>query len=324
MARRLAKAVLGPILGWLARLSPRQVGVALLYHGIADSDRARADELVPPTTPELFARQLALLARSYRVVPASELQAAVAERRIGSRIPVAITFDDDDHTHPAVAAPLLRDAGLTATFFVNAESLDRPLPLWWQQLQRAWDERAIDSGLLTLAGLPPDTRRHRLAVLGAAVTQLRPDERGRVRDALRERVGDDAALDGLSRDELSALAAAGFELGCHTTRHDFLPVLKREELDESVRSGREEIEDVAGRPVRVFAYPSGGWDAGARAAVERAGFSAAFTAQGGVVTPEVDPLALPRISPPTGHVAELSYVLGRTLWASAPQVEAAR
>ena len=93
-------------------------------------------------------------------------------------------------------------------------------------------------------------------------------------------------------------------------------MLTPEELDESVRSGRDEIEEVAGRPVRVFAYPSGGWDAAARDAVERAGYGAAFTAHGGVITQDSDRLALPRISPPTGNIAELSYVLGRTLWES--------
>jgi peptidoglycan/xylan/chitin deacetylase (PgdA/CDA1 family) len=323
MARRLAKAVLGQLLCWLARLSPRPVGVALLYHAIADSERERADELVPPTSPSLFARQLELLGRHYQVVPASELQAAAAARRIGGRIPVAITFDDDDHTHPTVAARLLREAGLTATFFVNAESLDSPQPLWWQQLQRAWDEDAIDTELLALVGLPPDPSRHRLALIGAAITQVRPEQRERVGVALRERVGDDTALDGLSRAELRELAAGGFELGCHTQRHDFLPMLTPEELDESVGSGRAEVEEVAGRPVRVFAYPSGGWDATARGAVERAGYTAAFTAHGGVVTPHSDRLALPRVSPPTGHVAEFSYVLGSTLWERDPKAGAA-
>ena len=67
-----------------------------------------------------------------------------------------------------------------------------------------------------------------------------------------------------------------------TARHDFLSGLAPEELDESVRGAREEIEAVAGRPVRIFAYPSGG-----RAATA-----------------------------PIGNVAEFSYVLARTLWES--------
>jgi peptidoglycan/xylan/chitin deacetylase (PgdA/CDA1 family) len=314
--RSLAKAFIGSLLRWLARLSPRRVGVALLYHGIADDDRRRADVLVPAMSPALFASQLAMLTHHYKLVPASALLAAIAARRRGGRIPVAITFDDDDRTHPTTAARLLRAAGAPATFFVNAESLDQPRPLWWQQLQRAWDERKVDRGLLELTGLPPDPGRHRLSRIGSAITQQRPEQRELVRAALRERVGDKPELAGLSRDQLRSLADGGFELGCHTQRHDFLPLLAHTELQASVESGCHEIGEVAGRPPTVFAYPSGGWDETAREAVARAGFGAAFTARGGVIRSDSDPLALPRISPPAGSVADLSYVLGRTLWES--------
>ena len=311
MARRLAKAFVGAVLCTLARLSGRRVGVALLYHSIADTGRARPDELVPATPTALFADQLALLRRRFDIVPASELQAAVRARRRGGRIPVAITFDDDDHSHPATAGPLLRCSGLTATFFVNAESLDAPRPLWWQQLQRAWDEDSLDAELMELAGASgaPD-----LDSIGSAVTRLGPDQREMLRAALTERVGSDPALDGLSRDQLRELAGGGFELGCHTRRHDYLPLLSAAELEQSVAGGREEIEAIAGRPPTCFAYPSGGWNADVRAAVAAAGFEFAFIAEGGVVTPEADPLALPRIPPPPLYAAELSLEIGRALW----------
>jgi peptidoglycan/xylan/chitin deacetylase (PgdA/CDA1 family) len=307
----------------LLRRTSLRAGVVLVYHRVGDPPGDPGRELNPALGTELFESQLAHLSRRYRVVAARDLPAAVERRRRCERFPVAITFDDDDHTHPSVAARLLGEAGLTATFFVNAESLDGPRPLWWQQLQRAWDEDALDAEVLALVGLPPDPSRNRLALIGAAITQLRPEQRERVRAALRDRVGDDAALDGLSRGELRDLADGGFELGCHTQRHDFLPMLTPEELAESVTSGRAEVEEVAGGPVRVFAYPSGGWDAAARDAVERAGYVAVFTAHGGVVTPHSDRLALPRVSPPTGHVAEFSYVLASTLWERGPQAGAA-
>lgn len=312
--RTLAKDVLGALLGWLARLSPRKVGVALLYHGVADDKRARADVLVPSMPPALFASQLALLTHHYKLVPASALLAAIAARRIGGRIPVAITFDDDDHTHPTTAAGLLRNAAAPATFFVNAESLDKPRPLWWQQLQRAWDEQLIDSDLIELAGAQAGSAPD-LDGIGTAVTRLRPERREALRGTLRERLGDDPALNGLNRDELKALADAGFELGCHTRGHDYLPLLTGEELAGSVAGGRDDIEAITGRPPVSFAYPSGGWDAAARDAVTAAGFRFAFIADRGVVRPETDPLALPRIPPPTRHAAELSLEIGRALWA---------
>jgi peptidoglycan/xylan/chitin deacetylase (PgdA/CDA1 family) len=313
VARRLAKAFVGAALSTLARLSRRRVGVALLYHSIADTGRQRHDELVPATRPTLFARQLDMLRRRFVVVPASELQKAVAARRWGGRIPVAITFDDDDHSHPSTAAPLLREAGLTATFFVNGESLERPRPLWWQQLQRAWDERAVDAELLESIGIDAEERLD-LEAIGAAATQLRPEQREALRDRLSDQVGDDPALSGISREELQTLVDAGFEIGCHTLRHDFLPLLSEAELGRSIRGGREEVAAISGKVPACFAYPSGGWDAPTRSAVSAAGFRFAFTASGGVITPSADPLALPRVPPPTGHAAELSMEIGRALW----------
>jgi peptidoglycan/xylan/chitin deacetylase (PgdA/CDA1 family) len=311
-ARRLAKAALGWALRTALRLSSRKVGVALLYHSIEESARRREDELVPPTPPALFERQLDHLGRRYRVVPASRLQAAAAERRRGRRIPLAITFDDDDPGYRKRVAPALRRAGLTATFLLNGGSLERPAPLWWRQLQAAWDRGAVDPALVSVLPGPAAAGEPSLEGLGHAVSRLPPAERARVEETLSERVGQDAQLCGMAREEVRELAAAGFEIGFHTVRHDYLPVLDDEELHGSVRHGRVELAEAAGAPLEVFAYPNGGTDERVRQAVEEAGFRFAFTTVPEPVTPTSDPLALGRVTPPRGNVAELSFEITRT------------
>jgi peptidoglycan/xylan/chitin deacetylase (PgdA/CDA1 family) len=292
--RRLAKGTVGATLRIALRLSGRQVGVALLYHSIEDSGRRREDELVPPTPPALFERQLRHLRRHYRVVPASRLQAAAAARRRGERVPVAITFDDDDPGYRERVAPALARAGLTATFFLNGHSG----PLWWRQLQAAWDRGAVDE---------PSLER-----FGHSVSRMRPAERARVEEFLTERVGAGRELCGLAAEDVRALAAAGNEIGFHTLRHDYLPALDDEELRDSLRAGVPELAEAAGAPVATLAYPNGGHDERVRAAVEAAGFSHAFTAAPAPVTPKSDPLALGRVTPPRGGVEELSLEITRT------------
>src|SRR5215210_6123662 len=117
--RRAAKALLGlPIaamLEWRLRLSTRRVGLALLYHRV---DIARGDprrELLPALDARRFAAHVRHLKRRYRLVRASELLAATAERRRGERIPVAITFDDDLPDYRKTVAPILSRWGTTAT-----------------------------------------------------------------------------------------------------------------------------------------------------------------------------------------------------------------
>jgi peptidoglycan/xylan/chitin deacetylase (PgdA/CDA1 family) len=292
--RRLAKGALGWALRTALRLSGRKVGVALLYHSIEDSPRRREDELVPPTPPALFERQLRHLRRCYRVVPASRLQAAASERRRGERIPVAITFDDDDPGYRERVAPALRRAGLTATFFLNG----RPGPLWWRQLQAAWDSGAVDE---------PSLER-----FGHSISRMRPAERARMEELLTERVGAGPELCGLGPEDVRGLAAAGLEIAFHTLRHDYLPVLDEEELHGSLREGLPALAEAAGARVALLAYPNGGHDERVRAAVREAGFSHAFTAAPAPVTPESDPLALGRVTPPRGGVEELSLEITRT------------
>jgi len=295
-ARRLAKAAAGLLLRVALRASARKTGVALLYHSVEPSGRRREDELVPPTPPELCARQLDHLRRCYRVVPASRLQVAAAERRRGGKLPVAITFDDDDRGYRERVLPALRTAGLTATFFLNRAG---SRPLWWRQLQAAWDADAVDAELVAAAGASDAS----LEAVGHAVSRMRPAGREPVEVMLRERAGEDESLLGLEDEDVQALAQAGFEIGFHTTGHYFLPALDDGELREALR---------AGAPLEGLAYPNGGHDERVRAAVAEAGFSHAFTASPAPVTPESDPLALGRVTPPRGNVAELSLEITRT------------
>ena len=86
--------------------------------------------------------------------------------------------------------------------------------------------------------------------------------------------------------------AGGFELGCHTPRHDFLPLLSAAELERVGRGGRDEIEAIAGRPARVLRLPERRLGRRcARTPSRAAGFAVRLhRASGGVVTPETRPV----------------------------------
>lgn len=97
----------------------------------------------------------------------------------------------------------------------------------------------------------------------------------------------------MSWDDLSALAAAGWEIGSHTLSHSRLPGLDEASLERELRGSREAIENALGRPCRSIAYPYGEVDARVRAAAARAGFSAGCTNHG--MFRVGDPLLRPRV-----------------------------
>jgi peptidoglycan/xylan/chitin deacetylase (PgdA/CDA1 family) len=290
--------MLAPVLRSRARLSSSRAGVVLVYHriggGVSGDQNA---EILPAVGRPEFERQLDHLRRHYRVVPAAEILAAVRTRRRGEPFPVAITFDDDLQGHVREALPALRTAGLTATFFLNGASLDRPNVFWWEDLQRAVDGELLKElphvdARAALARAP-----RALIELSGAITRLVPEERADVAATLRDAVGPPGADAGLRAADVRKLVESGCVVGFHTLRHDVLPTLADAELERALREGRDALERAARTPLHTIGYPYGKADDRVAAAARAAGFTAGFTTTRGVVRPDTDPMLIPRTVP---------------------------
>jgi peptidoglycan/xylan/chitin deacetylase (PgdA/CDA1 family) len=300
--RRAVKATVAAVSRAALRCSARRAGVALLYHAVEDRPPGRREELVPSTSPALFRRHLRHLRRAYTVVPASELPAAAARRRRFGRFPVALTFDDDHACYERTVKPLLMHEGITATFFLNGART----PFWWQRLQAAWDLGLVDPELI--AELPVSGPKPSLRELGDVITRLPAERREGFARRLAERLPTTAEPDAMPPEDIRSLAAAGFEIGFHTRRHDYLPGLDDESLRQALTDGRDSL----GGPV-ALAYPSGGFDRRVVDAARRLGWRFGFTTHKEAVTPGSDPLMLGRIVPPPANVAQLALEIARTL-----------
>ena len=98
----------------------------------------------------------------------------------------------------------------------------------------------------------------------------------------------------MSRAQVLECAAAGITIGGHTRTHADLRKCDDAGLDRELRGGREDLEDLLGKPVTQFAYPFGHFDARSRAAVVAAGYSSAITTRRGWARPGVDRFTIPR------------------------------
>jgi peptidoglycan/xylan/chitin deacetylase (PgdA/CDA1 family) len=75
-------------------------------------------------------------------------------------------------------------------------------------------------------------------------------------------------------EELREMAAAGIELGAHTRNHiDCAQTTDEAQLHDEIAGSKRDLEEIAGRAVRFFAFPFG-----LRANLSDAAFSAAFAA----------------------------------------------
>jgi peptidoglycan/xylan/chitin deacetylase (PgdA/CDA1 family) len=97
----------------------------------------------------------------------------------------------------------------------------------------------------------------------------------------------------VSAGQVGELAAAGMEIGSHSTTHVRLAGLDAGQLKAQLGESKASLAELTGAPVRGFAYPYGSMDAAARLAVRDAGYDYACAVQ----TPlrELGIMALPRV-----------------------------
>ena len=97
----------------------------------------------------------------------------------------------------------------------------------------------------------------------------------------------------MSADQVRELAAAGMEIGSHSTTHLRLPGVAAKQLEDEVSESRTSLGELIGAPVRGFAYPYGSMDEAAQQAVRDAGYDYACA----VMTPttQLGFMTLPRM-----------------------------
>ena len=311
--------------GWLARyarlrLSGLRAGLVLVYHRLDEPAGDAQRDLLPALAPALFERQLGHLTARYQVVPSAELPAAAAGRRRGGEFPVAITFDDDLSSHLQKAAPALRRAALPATFFLSGASLDQPFRFWWERLQVAADQ-GVDLPSLVGGALQPTSEG--LHGFAEAMRSVPPEVRTEAAEALAERIGPDPHDAGLRREGVASLAAAGFEVGFHTLRHDLLTALDDAALESAMHDGCEALEQAAGRRLTAIAYPHGKADVRVAHAAAAFGYERGFTGVPEAVAPGSDPLLLPRIEVVQTTIDDFARQLLRALERAYPNATSA-
>lgn len=220
---------------------------------------------------------------------------------------VAISFDDGYADNVDVALPILRQHGLTATFFIATGYLGDGVmfnDLVIEAVRGATGE-SVDAGFLGLGRLPIGGGAERCETAQAIIHALKylPSEERMVK---AERVAELCGFSSPPRlmtsvDGVRRLVAAGMEVGAHTHTHPILNRLTPAEAERDIARGRDELASILGRAPRLFAYPNGrlGKDYSAEhvGIVERLGFDAAFTTNPGVCRRGDARWELPRFTP---------------------------
>ena len=249
-------------------------------------------------------RQLRLVRLAFPVVPLSEL----AQGKNG-RARVALTFDDGLRSNIEVAYPILRQLGLSATFFVCPGLIDEGRWLWNHEARERLRSLPAE-GLVELAadlGAPASDVEGIVEWMKTLKIAARHRAEKLIRDAtpnFRPSEGQRQEFDLAGWDELKRLDARTVAIGSHTMTHPILTSLTPEETEAETRESRYAIERRMEREVSVFCYPNGDLNDGALASARRH-YRSAVTTEAGRLEGAVDSHRLPRYSATPGWTRRL-------------------
>lgn len=290
----------------------------LIFHRVL----AQPDPLFPDVPDAVgFERQMCWIARWFNVLPLAEAARRVGDGSLPARA-LAITFDDGYADNATVAAPLLRRLGLTATFFVTTGVLDGG---------RMWNDTVIEAlrcadgpldlsplglGCLQLADAP--SRRAGIEQVIGAIKRRPYAERldlvQRIADTVSVALPDDLMM---NAEQVRSLRALGMDVGGHTVTHPILRSLDDAAAEREIAGGRDDLMQITGAPIELFAYPNGvpGVDYDARhvAMARRCGFAAAVSTAHGAAARGADVFQLPRFTPWDRSPARYGLRMARNL-----------
>lgn len=256
----------------------------LMYHGVGDSSFSE----------QAFEAQLRYLARYFNPISLGE----ILDRRDDPKA-VALTFDDGLRNNATIAAPLLLNHNIPATFFVCPGLIDKGQWVWThevrqrltrlspdhlQNLERSFDRppMGIEAMVDWMKSLPHAKRKEIEQVIRRETPDFQPLPQERME------------FDLMNWNELRALDPNLITVGAHTLTHAILTRTQPEEMEEEIVGCRKRLEEGLQRKIEYFCYPNGEGEEAAGKLVAQT-YRAAVTAEPRLLSPQ-DPLeALPRI-----------------------------
>lgn len=275
----------------------------LIYHRVLERPDPMYADVIDAAA---FRWQMDVLANHFNVLPLSVAVSLMEKRRLPPRA-ACVTFDDGYADNVHVALPILRERGISATFFIATGFLDGG-QMWndmvFEAVRRMPGE-SLDLADLYLGGYSLDSIASRVTAAEALVDRLKylpPAERLLNCQELARRAGLPASSDLMMRStDVRRLVAEGMEVGGHTINHPILAVLDPASARREIADNRDQLAALIDGPVRVFAYPNGkpGQDYLPEHVemVRELGYRAAVSTRWGLCTGQSHRWQLPRFTP---------------------------
>jgi peptidoglycan/xylan/chitin deacetylase (PgdA/CDA1 family) len=231
--------------------------VVVVYHDLSGVSSPLTAGLGVTTQPEVFRRHVRYFAQNFDLITAADLAAGTLPPR-----PLLITFDDVYRSVIDVAAPILREAGAPAIWFLNPQSVDaETIPL---DNLLSW--AAAEFGLAAVAellGAKGHTGHGISFLIANYLPRLHYRQVSEIRLSLCTMLG--VSEQAFRREsklfvtaaEIPTLREYGIDVGNHSLSHRFFRGLTPDELTLEIAQSRDMLERISGQRVSQLAVPYG-------------------------------------------------------------------
>jgi peptidoglycan/xylan/chitin deacetylase (PgdA/CDA1 family) len=239
-----------------------------------------------------FVRQIESLRRWCAIISLDEALALGPAGRARARAAV-ITLDDGYAGARTTVLPIAEALGVPFTVFIATQAVESGAPYWFDRVICAL---LRDGGVtVDLSGCGLDCYRipggsraqHRWGLVQRVLEDLKglsPSLRAIGVRLIENQTQGPACfiLRPLSVEDVGALSRSRYvTIGAHSHCHSRLVQLGAHDLERTLKTSRDLLEQWTGRPVRHFAYPNGDYDARVIAAVRSMGFDTGLTVRPG-------------------------------------------
>ena len=201
-----------------------------------------------------FKSDIDYLCRRYRALQLPELEHILHLRDKRSARSFVLSFDDGMREVYDVIAPILRDKGVPAVFFLNAATIDNRQLMWRHKVSLL-----IERSQKQPTRIPPQLKVRPGESILAKLQALRSAE-----EPLLDEVAKFFEIDFddylrrtrpyLTTEQVLELARDGFEFGAHSASHPYFNELAIEDQKDQISRSVQFIRAL-GLPCRYFAFP---------------------------------------------------------------------
>jgi len=293
-----------------------------MYHRVLDNKDKKKAEAQPGmcVTKEFFNQQMKFLSKHYNLLSLEKLSEILENKLPIPRKSAVVTFDDGWQDNYLYAYPILNKFNVPASIFLSTDLIKtNKLPIFIEVSlllgeSDLWPQKAINifkrilrennlsqsvKGLeehnFSLDNRDSYSFMVKMMMLGDKFINIVANEMKKESGLDIEKWDNTRWM--LNWDEINEMSKYGIDFGSHGLSHDLLINLNNDQIRHELIESKKIIEKNIGKPVYLFSYPNGDYNAEIKKMVQEAGYSCATAVRGDHTSKKhLDRYALKRVS----------------------------